>query len=356
LRRRANTAAAPAPNRISIGGAGTSWPPVLVVDPVLPVEPVLPVLDEVLDEVDELVLLEVDEDVDPVDPPEVAPLDVEVEPPELLLEDDEPPEEEELLPELPWLELPWLELPWLELPPWQSLPGLQYGGFPPVLPPEEDDELDEEEELDEDDEEELDPPLLVEVEPPDVEVEPPDVEVEPPEVVVETTMLPPLEPPPPPKKPPKKPPPNPPSPPPPITIGIPPPSATIGCGGGGGMYCGTATIAISGCSQHSVFLMTRRIFLVSFGVSAFLTTRLTGFFTSLTLRYWVSAAGFSAMWTAPPPTTAAPAATADNFARAIRTDISMLSFAFLSWRACRSVKPVCPCIEKRREIIGGQRR
>ena len=90
MRRRANTAAAPAPNRISIGGAGTSWPPVLVlvlpVDPVLPVEPVL---EDVLDEVEELVLLDVEVEDDPVDPPEVAPLDVEV--------DDDPPVEEELL-------------------------------------------------------------------------------------------------------------------------------------------------------------------------------------------------------------------------------------------------------------------
>ena len=45
----------------------------------------------------------------------------------------------------------------------------------------EDDEELEEDELDEDDDE-LDPPVLVEVDPPDVEVEPPDV-------VVETTML-----------------------------------------------------------------------------------------------------------------------------------------------------------------------
>jgi hypothetical protein len=212
--------------------------------------------------------------------------------------------------------------------------------LPPVLPPEEE-ELDDEE-LDED--EELDPPVLVEVEPPDVEVEPPEVEVEPPEVedeveppevVVETTTLPPLDPPPPPKKPPKKPPPKPPRPPPPITTGPPPPPppVTSGCGGGGGTYCGTATIGTSGCSQQVVVLTIRRMRLVSRWGWARCTTRFTGLrgscLTCLTLRYCVWAAGGSATWTAPPPTAAHPAAQADSFARAIRTDISVALFRVL---------------------------
>ena len=54
--RRANRAAAPAPNRMSMGGAGTSCPPVLPVLPVVP--PVLPVVPPVLPEEDELVLLD----------------------------------------------------------------------------------------------------------------------------------------------------------------------------------------------------------------------------------------------------------------------------------------------------------
>ena len=198
--------------------------------------------------------------------------------------------------------------------------------LPPVLPPEDElDELDEEEleEDEEDDEDELDPPVLVEVDPPEVEVE-----VEPPDVVVDTTTLPPLDPPPP-KKPPKKPPPKPPRPPPPMTTGALPPPLTIGCGGGGGIYCGTGAITISGCSQHS-FLMTRRMRLVWRGASARLTSRLIGmrlsFLTCFTLRYSVFVAGVSATWTAPPPTTAQPAAQADNLARAIRTDISSALF------------------------------
>ena len=48
--------------------------------------------------------------------------------------------------------------------------------------------------------------------------------------------------------------------------------------------------------------------------------------TCFTYRTW--AAGASATCTAPPPTTAPPAAIADNFTRAIRTDISSAFFAF----------------------------
>ena len=44
---------------------------------------------------------------------------------------------------------------------------------------------------------------------------------------------------------------------------------------------------------------------------------------TLTLRYSVFVDCVSATWTAPPPMIAQPAAQADNFARAIRTDISV---------------------------------
>src|SRR5687768_14344630 len=65
------------------------------------------------------------------------------------------------------------------------------------------------------------------------------------------------------------------------------------------------------------------------------TKRFTGFligwatFACLTLRYSTDFACFSATWTAPPPTTAQPAAQADNFARAIRTDISDCSLCYV---------------------------
>jgi hypothetical protein len=309
-----------------MGGAGTSWPPVLVVVVVPPVLPVLPVLPE-LPDVDELVLLDVDEEVEPPDPPvEVVvvltpPVVVEVvvvEPPVVVV----------------------VEPPVVVV----ELCGLS--GLPPVLvdPPDEE-ELDEDELEDDELDEELDPPVLVdeEVDPPEVEVEPPEVEVEvePPEVVVETTTLPPPELPPP-KKPPKKPPPKPPYPPPPITTGVePPPPPTIGWGGGGGTYCGTAATATSG-SQHGAFWITRRIRLVLRG--AWRTTRFTcgrlTCLTCLTLRYSVLAAAGSATWTAPPPTTAQPAAQADSFARAIRTDISVALFRGRAMRGNR----VCPAI------------
>jgi hypothetical protein len=101
-RRRPNTAAAAAPNRISIGGAGTWCPPLVLVVPPLVDD------DELVEDEDDV---EVDDDVEElplvlVDPPEVAPL--EVAPPELEV-DDEPldddelddDEDDELDPELP---------------------------------------------------------------------------------------------------------------------------------------------------------------------------------------------------------------------------------------------------------------
>jgi hypothetical protein len=172
--------------------------------------------------------------------------------------------------------------------------------------------------------------------PEDEPLEEPDVE---PVVVEEITTLP-LPPPPPPKKPPKKPPPNPPSGPPPITTGTPPPPLTTGCGGAGGMYgAGSGTIAICGCSQQ-VRLITLRTRRVSRGASARRTAR-RGFasLTSLTCfteRYWPCWAGASATWTAPPPTMAQPAAQAESFARAVRTDISS-SLSFPLWVTVRTI-------------------
>ena len=98
------SAAAPAPNRRIIGGAGTGVPPF---EPPL----LLPPLEDELDELDEELLLELDEDelLPEVEP--VAPELVELDEVEVLLE-LEPPK----LDELDEVEPPWLELPWLEDP------------------------------------------------------------------------------------------------------------------------------------------------------------------------------------------------------------------------------------------------
>lgn len=67
---------------------------------------------------------------------------------------------------------------------------------------------------------------------------------------------------------------------------------------------------------------------------ASLRTMRLAFFTGcavlaiLSLRYSVVADCVSATWTAPPPMIAQPAAQADNFARAIRTDISVSLVVF----------------------------
>jgi hypothetical protein len=90
-------------------------------------------------------------------------------------------------------------------------------------------------------------------------------------------------------------------------------------------------IAICGCAQQvrRITLRTRRTVL---GLSARAKCR-TGLLVRTTAtrlsplieRYWPSFAGVSATWTAPPPISAHPAAQAESFARAIRTDISVLS-------------------------------
>jgi hypothetical protein len=182
------------------------------------------------------------------------------------------------------------------------------------------------------------PPLEVEVEPP-VEVKPPvevdelppedEVEVEPPEVVVETTTEP-LEPPLPPKNPPKKPPPKPKPPEPPITVTSPPPPEGVGIGGSCGSI-GSAASAIccgSGVAQLTDLVITRRIFFCRGAWAVRTTLRFIGLACLACLTYWTWAAGASATCTAPPPTTAPPAAIADNFTRAIRTDIGCAFFCF----------------------------
>jgi len=91
---------------------------------------------------------------------------------------------------------------------------------------------------------------------------------------------------------------------------------------------GSGTIATCGCSQQ-VRLMILRTRLVVRGVS--FATRFTvltgcGVLAIFTMRYSVFADWVSATCTAPPPMIAQPAAQADNFARAILTDISVALF------------------------------
>ncbi len=94
-RLRLSTAAAAAPNRIIIGGAGTSWPPF---DVLVLVEPPVLVDDEL--EVDEDELVEVDDEVelDEVTLPEVEEL-VEVEVDELTLPEVEEEDDDVTLPD-----------------------------------------------------------------------------------------------------------------------------------------------------------------------------------------------------------------------------------------------------------------
>jgi hypothetical protein len=162
------------------------------------------------------------------------------------------------------------------------------------------------------------PLVEVEVDPDDEPELLPDVL---PEVVVLISILPPLDELPP-KNPPKKPPPKPPpQPPPPITTGWPPPAATTtGCCGSSGN--GIGIIAACSWQQSSSFSITRRMRLTFLG-----TTRLAGrSLTYLTgaaplVLYSTSVVCGSATCTAPPVTSAPPAATAASFARAIRTDM-----------------------------------
>jgi hypothetical protein len=320
-RRRAKIAATPAPNISIIGGSGTWVPDVVLVhlwqplvEPLVLLEPeVLVELDvelELLDDVDELLELLDDVDVLEVMLPEVEVLV------ETLPEDD--------------------DVVVLVMPPVLVVVVLV---MPPVLV---------DVELPPDEVEVDDPPVEVEVELPlTITVTPPLLlelpDEEPLVVVVEliSTWPPPLDPP---KKPPKKPPPKPPKPlEPPITTGVlPPPPLTIGAWGGRGKGTGTIAICCSstqtclpswstrrlGASHSSVTM--RRVSLTLRGIVRLaVLTYLTGLvvFTSFTERVENSFAGASATCTAPPTARAPPAATADSFARAIRTDMVSLSTA-----------------------------
>ena len=119
---------------------------------------------------------------------------------------------------------------------------------------------------------------------------------------------------------------------------------------------GSGTIAI--CGWQQVRLITRRVRLTWRGASARRSIlRGWGALTCLILRYWLCFAGGSATWTAPPPTIAQPAAQADSFARAIRTDISVALF-FRFPEAAHGVEYLqCPDAlwhQKRREFLTGQ--
>ena len=192
------------------------------------------------------------------------------------------------------------------------------------------------------------PPVELEVLPPEVEEDepPPEVEVEvdPPEVVVETTTLPPP-PLPPPKKPPKNPPPKPNPPEPPITVTSLPPPCGVGIGGSGGNGIGIiASCCGAGSAQATDLVTTRRICFIrgaAGAVRAILRFIALGFALAC-LTYWTWAAGASATCTAPPPTTAPPAAIADSFTRAIRSDISSALFASGQGGSSAIRPPKCP--------------
>lgn len=177
-------------------------------------------------------------------------------------------------------------------------------------------------------------PVEVEVEPPELDVELPPVEVDVPPLEMVMLVLPPDDelPPkkPPEKKPPPKPPPKPPEPP--ITIGTPPPvlpTATGGGGGGGtnigGMIVRAMTVGCAGAA-HATRRSVRRTTRCGAGRWA----RAGRTFACLTMAG--RAGGFSATWTAPPPTIAPPAVQAQSFARAIRTDIPVFPFWPIGWR------------------------
>jgi hypothetical protein len=75
-------------------------------------------------------------------------------------------------------------------------------------------------------------------------------------------------------------------------------------------------------------LRTRRTVLTRSRRATWRTGAAFACLTIFTLRYWPCFAGVSATCTAPPPISAQPAAQADSFARAIRTDIGVLSCCF----------------------------
>ena len=124
----------------------------------------------------------------------------------------------------------------------------------------------------------------------------------------------------------------PPLPPPMITVWPPLPLSGIGCCGSIGI------IAICGAAaQQVVVRVTTRLIWRTLGRAAtmrlalcFLTTCLIVGAGRLCLTYCTVAAGASATWTAPPPSTAPPAANAASLTSAIRTDIAALSSTLLA--------------------------
>lgn len=199
-------------------------------------------------------------------------------------------------------------------------------------------------------------PLLVLVDPPDELVEPPEVLVEPVLVDVMTTLPPEL--PPPPKKPPKKPPPNPPPQPPPITTGTSPPPD--GCGGRGGSI-GIAAMAIWGAGSQVVVVrvMMRRMRFTLRGATVRFAWcgagrwTLAGAATLACLMYCgFDVLGLSATCTAPPPSSAPPAAVAASFTMAVRTDIilSLVRGPKRNRGLYNAPAIVCPVVEKRRDL------
>jgi len=124
---------------------------------------------------------------------------------------------------------------------------------------------------------------------------------------------------------------------------------------------GSGTIAICGCSQQ-VRLTILRTRLIVRGCSrrAMRLACFTGCatFAILSLRYSVVADCVSATWTAPPPMIAQPAAQADSFAKAIRTDISAAFFCYFYTgnRAPGITGGLSICHRQRRDRLTGQRR
>lgn len=346
-RPRATSAAAPMPNKMTIGGAGTGLGSPLDVEP--PVEVLLLVApDEVLvlvealvapelvdvetlpleeEDVDELPEVEVDELTLPLDDVDVdtLPLDelatlpdddeatLPLDPPvELVVDEEKPPVVLESPPVV--LERPPVDD---ELPPDPPLEVVDVEDRPPL-----DDELPPVD---------VDPPLVDDELPPEppLKVDPPLVDVDP-LVVDDTTTLPP---PPdePPKKPPaKKPPPIPPDEPP-MTTGKPPPlppneplsanAAPRGAIGGSGRAPPRDVMAVTPGRAHATCVVTTRRTRLTMRVGPARCVAMRTILRALwTLATWVR--GWFVAWMAPPPTIAPPHAQAQSFAKAIFTDMT----------------------------------
>ncbi len=316
-RRRTMRPATPAPNSNTMGGAGTSVPPV---------EPPTPPDDEELE--DEDVDVEVLEWApDEVGPDEAMPPEVD----EVLVTKPEEPPDDELDDELDDEELDDEEEPELVTAPLDVLTLPDDVDTPPVdvlIPPVE----------------VLTPPVDVLTPPVDVETppdvldvleppEPPDeVELLMPPVLLEVDEITTVPPPPPPANPPKNPPPKPPAKPPdpPITTGAPllPPPPSYGAdgkygAGKGGKAC-PAIVTTVGTHVEVVVVRTtlRTRFTLRTGDLCEIVRALCVFFAT-----FCTTAGFeSATCTAPPPINAPPQVHAHNFAKAMRTDINLPFF------------------------------